>query len=223
MRMRPLRPLISSSHDSKLRKRLKKPVVRARVRRLDPEEWGSQYLTGMLLEGSSNIILPERPFHTERMGPVERLDEQGSGSRIRARSKSVEAQHISAGELTDNDLAMEASRSLALLSSMFGDDNDEREWGGAESLSDIEMGPRPIAPDPDLGSRSVGEVEDGIEFVAREQLASNVRVGVGEGEEQAPPPNDFAPVEETSQRTQRSKLKDIFVPRTEDGELSHDH
>ncbi|KAI5120190.1 hypothetical protein M0805_002656 [Coniferiporia weirii] len=76
-------------------------------------------------------------------------------------------------KLAEADLAQEAAQSLALLTSLFGhsndvgqNDEDEDNWGGAESLSDIEA--ELPAETARIGKEAKEWANDGIEFVPRD-------------------------------------------------------
>ncbi|THH06380.1 hypothetical protein EW145_g4128 [Phellinidium pouzarii] len=81
-------------------------------------------------------------------------------------------------EYSKSDFAHEAAQSLALLNSLFGQsgdndgrDEDEDEWGGAESLSDIEFD----LPAQTSAGVSNGGADDGIEYVPRDVPASSTK------------------------------------------------
>lgn len=136
-------------------------------------------------------------------------------------------------------LADEAAQTLSLLSSLFDastskrvgeEDGDEDDWGGEESLSDVDM---------DLIQQQLKEVNvgpglvDEIEVVPRTLLPNEKRQGkrrekgeigevegnaraIGEGDNMASV-TELALSATTPQTAQTKTLKDMFAPRAEDG------
>lgn len=159
MRMRPLRPLtppiISGAQKiaaQKAKKRTGKKkgllLVRARRRRIDPEEWGSEYLKGVMLENGSGVILPERekgeitrqdvqtvigieqPPTTSTIAPEVHPLQISPSPESPPSTTSPNTSHVvlitpqkdpvSTKSATQIDLAQEAARSLSMITSLFG-------------------------------------------------------------------------------------------------------
>lgn len=131
----------------------------------------------------------------------------------------------------ENDLAREAAQSLSFLTSLFGNANEESDWGGAESLSDLEV--EVSAPSnyrtPLLASGGLNEEGD-VEIVPRESASTKATVKT-----QAPAEIDLqeslevdddpgidaveaASAPQKSPAVHLTKLKAMFAPREEDGE-----
>ena len=226
MRMRPLHPLPPAESTSlasrgsaqelykKKKKKKEEKLVRARRQLIDPEMWGNEYLSGIMLEGGSNRILPEKSVEVLRAEALALITKdtkvgttpKSSGkpeifrppkepaqiSPPSSRSTSPElpvvkrsppqrpaetlvnpqplpqSQSQSQAQL---DLAAESSRGLALLSSLFettGSNGNEDDWGGSESLSDLEVDMTELAKPTQSRRKAQNEPEDDIEYVSRE-------------------------------------------------------
>ncbi|KAL5476625.1 hypothetical protein ACEPAI_3305 [Sanghuangporus weigelae] len=133
------------------------------------------------------------------------------------------------------DLAEEKSRSLALLDSLFGSDTarsksgNNNDWGGVESLSDLDIdveqsGTSLVAEEPSTGG-------DRIEYVPRSTRVEFMSEPREHGEattvtEKTGSPRDYrgtadeATQSETITSVQTTKLKDMFAPRPEDAGFS---
>ncbi|EJC99650.1 uncharacterized protein FOMMEDRAFT_160076 [Fomitiporia mediterranea MF3/22] len=302
MRMRPLHPLstsLSSGAQNKLalatmkkrKKKKKELLVRARKRLINPEDWGSTYLSGLMLArtSGSGVILPEKPV-TKAQEEVHVGESPAivvDGWTIAAQSVAISDHQLSQLPSTPRsvlpasdaspailhpiavnsdvepppspresqpriDLAQETAQSLALLSSLFDsgrvrtedqagskdyDSNDN--WGGAESLSDLDISMRePSALHPPATHQ---DMDDDIEFVPRQGTSrptksndkrarnaemENVDVEaprltkdspVREVQQEAPKPQSKA---QAQAQVQITKLKDMFAPRPEDAGFS---
>ena len=226
MRMRPLHPLPPPESTSlasrgsaqelykKKKKKKEEKLVRARRQLIDPEMWGNEYLSGIMLEGGSNRILPEKSVEALRAEALALITkdtkvgttpkssgkpeishppkEPAQTSPASSRSTSPEppvvktpppqrpaeilvkpqpppqSQSQSQAQL---DLAAESSRGLALLSSLFettGSNGNEDDWGGSESLSDLEVDMTELAKPTQSRRKAQNEPEDDIEYVSRE-------------------------------------------------------
>ena len=277
MRMRPLRPLgfpasvaqskmvIDNGKKKKERKKKRGEVlVRQRRRRIDPEEWGSTYLSGIMLESStaSAVVLPEKSRVEMDNGRTteQRSDSDNSESESDSgpRHESMNVPTPSSPPATTNadpptthpqpesDIAKEAKQSLALLDSLFGgrrsigaqiDDSDGDDWGGEESLSDVDMRVDDL-PESHASVPIDGE-DDDIEYVPRQPgLASKATAKGNKDENKVIETEDSSteahkvqhlepqhePVPERGQeepKVQTTKLKDMFAPRPQDGKFSN--
>ncbi|KAL5513695.1 hypothetical protein ACEPAH_4094 [Sanghuangporus vaninii] len=266
MRMRPIRPLPDQVYSAAQKQSIKvtrrkaknKTLLRARRRKIDPEEWGSIYMRGIMLDSESGIILPDRSSsemahetrltleqhpkvvvsnHTHRLSPS--LSPRPASSSLpvdfEAGIIADEPHHVEQQPETGIDLAEEKSRSLALLDSLFGSgtarsksgDNDD--WGGVESLSDLDIdveqsGTLMAAEDPNAEG-------DKIEYVPRSTRVESMSKPREHGEttavteKSASPPNYRGIANEgiqskTIASVQTTKLKDMFAPRPEDAGFS---
>lgn len=130
-----------------------------------------------------------------------------------------------------SDFALESRTALALLSSLFRAGENE-DWGGQETLSDVDTDERRVVAD-------VGTDDVNFEVVPREQVTVTVRssrreeekVGMdvddgdgdgdgvrdGEGREDTKTTTTTTNAEPSKSSVQATKLKDMFVPREEDG------
>ena len=122
---------------------------------------------------------------------------------------------------TASDVALEATKDLALLSSIFGNaDSDGNDWGGEESLSDIDMSQAQTR----IANVTEGDIGD-IEFVPKEGAKRrNVNHTTDVDNESSKTVKKAtldvsAPSEPQAVKTtvQTVKLKDMFAPREEDG------
>ncbi|KAH8111794.1 hypothetical protein DFH11DRAFT_1690240 [Phellopilus nigrolimitatus] len=237
MRMRPLRPLppqpapLSGARKlaeaAALRKKKKKRdaavLVRARRRMIDPEAWGSEYLKGVTLESTSGRTLPEKP--ARKMDPIAAFSasvqvEEPAATDQRKSLPPASPQPSTAQAASD--LAAEASRDLSLLETLFGKD-EGADWGGAESLSDVDLPAHAEAV-------GLGGGDDGIEYIPREEFLTKGEENVedisdsedttmdsGEGQM---PPSEMPEREGPAPQVHLKKLKDMFAPRAEDAAFS---
>ncbi|GJE93218.1 hypothetical protein PsYK624_093770 [Phanerochaete sordida] len=135
------------------------------------------------------------------------------------------------------DLTQEKNAALGLLQSLFGD--DDKNWGGEEDLSDVDMDE--LAGEKELQNR---EFDDDIEFVPAAKATEKSTIpttaahdeGEGAGDEEedeeeeeeedeesvstdsVPPPQAASAV--ATQAAKPSKLKDLFAPREEEAGFS---
>lgn len=240
---------------SKVKKRVKPSPVRARRRTIDPTKWDSTYLTGMFLDA---ISVPSSS-HTREYAPAgldaiesgsdtdddENVFEPGMEDNVPLSPKQTPSpMHLPtlsqpSGEPTCHedpiniDIRRETTADLALLSNLFGESED---WGGSESVDDIQMDVSShVGPAPDQVHN-----ENDVEIVPRGYplASSDSQKQAGEkGKEIAPPPQksvsdgpgsgddeDIEMVDahsntvQTAQSTSAAvpKLKDIFAPREEE-------
>ena len=225
MRMRPARPLdppldpLRTKNVDKgkgkvsktKKKRLRAPPTRARKQTIDPLRWGSTHLSGIFLEDNGNPPPPRR-----------------SGSDGSAKGESTEVEEVEHileasdqtppgddktpphADGTELDLAAERASALDLLSAMFGEAND---WGGAESIdSDVEMAGADAVIPPHPAS---GPLESTAIGVAPTSQAEEKGTVLDKQTEAAPPPATTGLAQPSTQK----KLKDLFAPREEEGEL----
>jgi hypothetical protein len=230
MRMRPARPLDPpidplrtknvEKGTRKKKKRPRPPPTRARRQTIDPLRWGSTHLSGIFLDGNENAPPPRRS------GP------DGDGS---AKGESTEVDEVEnilevsdqtpTGDDSDDkmpprasdaelDLAAERASALDLLSSMFGEANTD--WGGAESVDsdlDVEMAGIPRTPSGPLEPTDFEVVPAAHEPRASPREEKNT--AVDRPAEATPTPATTGPTQSSTQ----NKLKDLFAPREEEGEL----
>ncbi|TFK52093.1 hypothetical protein OE88DRAFT_1503997 [Heliocybe sulcata] len=125
-------------------------------------------------------------------------------STLSARSTS----HATAAPSTSDDFAQEKTRTLGLLQSLFGEGDD---WGGRESVSDIEIEDGRVQVDSVPGEEEEGgedENED-EEMEDAEEVQQLVHVSTAKDRE------DVSQEEESEKKP--TKLKDLFAPREEEG------
>jgi hypothetical protein len=226
MRMRPARPLdppldtLRTKNTEKgtrtKKKRANAPPTGARRQTIDPLRWGSTHLSGIFLDGNGNTLPPVRT------GP------EGDGSAKGEFTEVDEVEHIldfsdqtptgddkmhpraSDAEL---DLAAERENALHLLSAIFGEEND---WGGAESIdSDVDVDMADVLRTP---SGPFEPTDFEVVPAAHEPCASQreeKNTAVGKQTEATPTPASTGPPQSSTQ----NKLKDLFAPREEEGEL----
>ncbi|KAK0472681.1 hypothetical protein EDD18DRAFT_423240 [Armillaria luteobubalina] len=219
MRMRPEKPLVPLSKplaEGKPSKKRKIPLVRARRKTIDMRRWEGAHLTGVFLGGG--VPLKERDDAEDKdkaEDEDEDMEEQqdvasdtsgeedsGNDSAVHEMSSAAPSQSQS---LRDSpfDLTAEKQETLGLLQSLFGSDN-KKEWGGAESIaSDIDV------DEPRLLE---GDGEADYEVVPLDTSLEKTR---------EPSPLDEPTTEvETKTSTTKSKLKDLFAPRADEGGFS---
>lgn len=137
---------------------------------------------------------------------------------------------FTSGPAPENDLAREAAQSLSFLTSLFGNASEESDWGGVESLSDLEVEVSASkSRTPLLASGGLNEEGD-VELVPRERAASRatvktqapVEIDLQESLEVDDDPGiDAVEVASAPQKlpaVHLTKLKAMFAPREEDGE-----
>lgn len=272
MRMRPLRPLVESAATSASKQQSSFPkkkktkrngtLVRARRRLIDPEEWGCEYLKGVMLESGSDVILPEKQRTREPVSHAEgRIPDIGSeNQRFEQEQNIQEDETLSLNSSTtppnlelktsrhrspsatspkllipdppkfnaltalsdeQSDLTRETSNSLAFLQTLFGNVSEGNDWGYAESLSDIDI-EEASRRHKDIQLTEVDNDNDEIEIVSRESHATKRKdqgVPIVDVPETVSPGQSRNEQTESQQTVQVKKLKDIFVPRAEDGKL----
>jgi hypothetical protein len=206
MRMRPARPLdppldpLRPKNPNKGKGRVKKrrarsPPTRARRQTIDPLRWGSMHISGIFLDGNGNDVGGANGGESTEVEEVENILEVSDQTPPRDDDKIP-----SHAEL---DLAAETASALDLLSAMFGEANAD--WGGAESVnSDVEM----AGADVDMPPTDFEIVPADNESLAAERRSSI------DGQAEATPTPTTAGPEQPS-----TKLKDLFAPREEEGQL----
>ncbi|KAL5530966.1 hypothetical protein ACEPAG_3842 [Sanghuangporus baumii] len=266
MRMRPLRPLPNPAYSAaqnqlvkvKGRKARNKQLLRARRRKIDPEEWGSTYMRGIMLDNGSGIVLPDKSssdkMHQNEL-TLEQHPKEAVSNHIHRLSPSLsprpassslpvgfdasiiaeEPHHVEQQPEIGIDLAEEKSRSLALLDSLFGSstarsksgDNDD--WGGVESLSDLDIDVEQSGTL--LAAEELSTNSDGIQYVPRSTRVESMSEPREHEDattvtENTSSPRDYRGTadevtqSETIASVQTTKLKDMFAPRPEDAGFS---
>ncbi len=226
--------------DKKERKRVRVPPTRARRRTIDPTKWGSTHLKGIFLENAAAAVLPKRAAVEEHhvsedesddgndiaIAEDDESEEESEGDeepqsvpenlfkddpvpvtvQLKAKTPSAsnsapQAKPTSAAP--DGDLAEEASKALGLLRSLFG---DKDEWGGEESVgSDVD--------EEDLRRAGL----DTIEVTGASSEATNTDSDDGAMQVDAPAAEETNSAPAKAPATEKTKLKDLFAPREEDG------
>jgi hypothetical protein len=196
----------------------KKVLARMRRRTIDPTRWGSVHLKGVFLDvegfpkwksnndemvcqeegrGNSDYSEEQSPDNIFATAPPIVKPTSTSGNIITSLSNGILSSPLS----DDNtDIALEKQRSIALLTSLFGS-QDDGEWGGRESVgSDVDEGER---------HRNASDVSKDNEVIPMDVVPTK-EVTVYDDN----PLDDERPRE---QRRQQTKLKDLFAPTEESG------
>lgn len=242
MRMRPLRPLHMPSETSVqnpkiTKKRPKQLPTRLRRRLLDPEAWGAEYLKGIMLEGSSTAVL-NRPSEKLPTSSVEKDKNAVLPAKTALRHKSPIPASVQITEQASpslkkigqdsqpptSDIAKEAALNLSLLNSLFAGDADD--WGGVESLSDIDIPAEAQAStaadqpenvdESDSAPISASPVE---ERGSEEEVSDAIATVDNESPVESAEDKDAEVASKMQPAVQITKLKDMFAPRAEDGSL----
>src|SRR6266702_1256626 len=198
------------------KRRARAPPTRARRQTIDPLRWGSTHLSGIFLDGDGH---PPPPLRSEKDGgangestEVEEVEHILDVSDQTPPGDDRTPPHAGAG--AELDLAAETASALDLLSTMFGGANVD--WGGAESVdSDVEMagagaGIPHTAPGP-LEPTDFEIVP--ADHEPRAAQRDEKRLAVDRQAETTPTPTMTGPAQPST------KLKDLFAPREEEGEL----
>ncbi|KAI9451028.1 hypothetical protein F5148DRAFT_1003802 [Russula earlei] len=238
MRMRPARPLgppldviksqdISKGQGKVRRKRASAmPPARARVRTIDPLRWGSMHLSGIFLGGEQTAFSPALVPSGEASGEgngetteVEEVEEILDATQspaddnldVALRAEPSAPRDVSPRVPFDpasTDLEAEKARALHLLSSIFGEANED--WGGAESV-DSEMEQVAAAPYTNAVPSTSPRLRDATDF----EVVPSAR------KKESSPAGHPTQSTTTSRNTDRvpsaTKLKDLFAPREEEG------
>ncbi|KAJ2931224.1 hypothetical protein H1R20_g5804, partial [Candolleomyces eurysporus] len=243
------------------KKRKKEPVKRARIRTIDVTKWGSTQLKGIFLE-SQGAVAARRPEATEEAedsdssGEEVVEEDEEEEEEAEGQSESEEKESKAVGALAppqssspisaspkalpsalrpsndENDLSLEKSKALNLLSSLFAaNDSDEDDWMGKESVgSDVDeeellkQHQRPLkAGQKDVDFELVPR--DGDKRRTKVSVAPQVQEDEGEDDEvlQEPVTEEEGRKEEKTEeppRTAATALKDLFAPREEEGGFS---
>lgn len=246
MRMRPLRPLTLSSSSlanststrrPSKKQRQKPPPTRTRRRLLDPEFWGAEYLKGVMLEGTTNIVTEEAPKRApgsskndKDIEPPSKKGKQRSPSpafHAIAPKEISRSKKITQSALGASDLAQEATQNLSLLKSLFSDDAND--WGGAESLSDMDIPAEETVQIPvgnsDRFDSNIGKdgksKSDGFAEGMSSEVEVSATVAIEDENKESPPSIQNHPTVDSpsppEQVVQKTKLKDMFAPRAEEG------
>ncbi|OCB90289.1 hypothetical protein A7U60_g2463 [Sanghuangporus baumii] len=211
-----------------------------------------------MLDSGSGIILPDRSSsenaheskvalgqhpkvvvsnHTHRLSPSLSARPASSSLPVDFDAGIIadEPHHVEQQPEIGIDLAEEKSRCLALLDSLFGSgtarsksgDNDD--WGGVESLSDLDIDVQQSGTS--MAAEETNAEGDKIEYVPRSMRVESMSEPREHGEattvteKTASPRNSRGTVDEvirseTIASVQTTKLKDMFAPRPEDAGFS---
>ncbi len=228
------------------RRRVRDPPTRVRRKTIDPTKYGSQHLKGIFLENAAayappaplrSAIVPGKALPegvdgsmpSSSLGSEDDSEEEDSSSdkseedvprssatpvaKLPVVAPSPPQSTLSVPmrtaepSTTSQDLAEEKTQSLGVLQSLFGDAED---WGGAESVgSDVEIGDeRALSERAPSRQSSVDEVDVDVD------LAMEVDEPLME---EAISTTSAVPDGERANGVQKTKLKDLFAPREEEG------
>jgi hypothetical protein len=203
------------------------PPTRARRQTIDPLRWGSTHVGGVFLDGGQTSDASVASGGTRGRGGAstngesteieadeeveEILDAPHSPEHDNDDSRVTSACPLSSSvppELAGTELAAEKTRALQLLNSMFGEADED--WGGAESIaSDMEQAATGSSANVvSYASQSPHDPTADFEVVPADKRRAETAASA-----QRDPGAD--PVQCPS----ASKLKDLFAPREEEGEL----
>ncbi|KAG7450980.1 uncharacterized protein BT62DRAFT_960538 [Guyanagaster necrorhizus] len=217
MRMRPERPLMplpKPPADGKASKKRKIPLVRARRRTIDMRRWEGAHLTGVFLGGGVPLQEGDDAEDKDEYLEEQRSDisvEEDSGILL-ASSMDVPSssalQKITPAVSSQTDMAFdltaEKRETLGLLQSLFGGGDNTKEWGGAES----------IASDIDVDEQHLLEGDGEADYEV-------VPLDTSQEKPMNPSPAGESSTEvETTTNTTKTKLKDLFAPRADEGGFS---
>lgn len=232
----------SAGKEKEKKRKLKEPPTRARKRTIDPTKWNSKHLKGAFLDAvvaypEPTLRRPEFPKHDEASSSSSQISDDDDESDDEASSrpqistptvpvvssssvvKPIEPRAKSPGvSLPDSDLLQEKKASLGLLQSLFGANDDD--WGGRESLSDVDM------DETQPGSHTV-EADNDFEVVPKSkaaQLPTHASDNeVGEDTRSSPPLHvstaSQAEPDDAQASVGKPKLKDLFAHRDEEGTI----
>ena len=237
--------------ERKKRKLERAKLVRLRRRTIDPTKWDSQHLKGAFLDSiivahirgdlpATKSLQPqtsggqgESDFSSSEEGREEGDGSDSSESEITAgdsqtspgtTSRPPPATHVDCDVVnTDLDFNKEKLRALSLLDSMFGDLEENRNWGGKERLdSDVDMpDPPPVqsspasTSSPSRGSSKGPDLTLVVKEVQEDSSSEKSSPGVPS------PAVEHIPMSGTIQNTTttKAKLKDLFAPQEEQSTL----
>ena len=239
MRMRPAHPLPEpldavkpskeKTKSGKTKTRMRQLPTRARRKTIDPTKWGSQQLKGIFLENAAvaHPTVPRRELEagvSDDEGSEDYASGSESGSDSSAAATDIErslsppspisidekraptpsaiSSNIAPPSAVDRELAEEKSQSLGLLQSLFG---DKDEWGGVGDIdSDLEEEMKRERRNADVTS-GTDDADDTMD-VEEQQLNPTPELS----------PQPSLGTTSKSEGT-KSKLKDLFAPREEEG------
>ncbi|EPQ56752.1 hypothetical protein GLOTRDRAFT_121095 [Gloeophyllum trabeum ATCC 11539] len=144
----------------------------------------------------------------------ERRDGESEGKPAQVKSPAVlPPRTVSPGPPESDEIAQEKARSLGILQALFG---DGEEWGGRESVSDVEMeagaGEAVDKEDEDVSMKGDDEEEgSNHEGDAGMDPAPHTEDGAGKGQA-----DDRRTAEDSGKEKSQTKLKDLFAPREEE-------
>lgn len=232
------------------KKRPRDPPTRARRRTIDPTKWGSQHLEGIFLDGgvvpaTAQVIVENLVDESNSSDDAESSNDEagrqeddvlgtdetaqqpdmveGKESLVVSTEalpspiaqKSVLVKPRVSHVIPSSDLREEAKTTLGFLQSLFGD-KDGDDWGDAESVgSDINM--------DEAGNVEGREEGTVVETVPRQHVDVFMRKSESssesdESELESEPPKPAA--SESQPQVQKTKLKDLFAPREEEGKYT---
>ncbi|KAK7686295.1 hypothetical protein QCA50_010519 [Cerrena zonata] len=235
----------SSTSSKEKKKKLKEPPARARRRAIDPTKWNSKHLKGAFL--NAVVAYPEStqpraksPPQKEQLSSSSESNDDDSSegevlSQLKPQALSPAAPVPSSTSITkpinsqpkpavavaslvvplDSQLLQEKKSSLSLLQSLFG--NNDEDWGGNESLSDVDM-------DEAQTTLRVVEADNNFEVVPRSKTFVTLDARRDELEDTRPSivPSTSGSVSaasdhgDTSTSVSKPKLKDLFAHREEE-------
>lgn len=225
---------VKGSAAKEKKRKPKEPPIRARRRTIDPTKWNSKHLKGAFLNAvvaypepvSRQVKSPQRSAHSPSGSESSSDDESEDGEPPQPRSPPSIAAEIPKPSTSskpvelptkpvvipspfDNELLQEKNASLGLLQSLFGNNDDD--WGGKETLSDVEMDePRAIPQGM--------EGDDDFEVVPRSVLSHPPMGEEMDSPSISPSPSPTAAEpnrNETRPEATKPKLKDLFAHREE--------
>jgi len=230
MKMRPGRPLPPTVDDvkkdeGKKKRKVRTPDTRARKKAIDVTRWGGQRLKGVFLE---NLEIAPSTARKPSVIDVEESEESDSESdtlsnshleRISPPSMPISAPKPPSPPVTISqavvssdpiDLAQEKLQTLTFIESLFG----EKEWGGEESVSDVE--------DVQAATNPTGDFDMDYEVVPKDDVDVEMEIREDEDEEEGDDEEESSPMTEAPIPTpgatsSQTKLKDLFAPRAEEG------
>lgn len=152
--LHPLAPLLSRAgpdRAQKKKRRVRATLARARRQRIDPTQYGSVHIAGVLLDTPA-IVVPSSPRPSKMV--QETLPTSGQASadkKLKKKTQNDEAvatPEAAKSKEIEKTFAAERARNLALLSGIFGDEDvlegredSVREEAGANESAEIALGP----------------------------------------------------------------------------------
>lgn len=204
LKIQPTRPLTlsesKSNHSSadkgsgKKKKRIKKDDIRARNVIIDMTKWGSTHLKGNFLDSFSVPTNTGRSVDHEEVKDGSELSTTDDDDETAIPLNVSSEANATLSQDSDSDLPTmedEKAQTLNLLSTLFGESNEEGDWIGRESVSDVEMGELEIPVSDDNHGFEEMPGQPSPQIVTQNETAANTG----------------------------TKLKDLFAPREEGNSL----